>query len=135
VIVLLLKFKKSTKKTRSLTPQNDKVVIGDEWTGEDRPTFLCSWCNRTLGKLIDSSGQNPSWYCNHCQISFDPDQENLRKESKLLVPDRDQEPLITSIQHDYSEDVEIHHTPEPRGAFKALQQKRLRITDYKESVG
>ncbi|MDQ3838891.1 MAG: hypothetical protein M3297_06440 [Thermoproteota archaeon] len=51
----------------------------DEWIGEDIVTFLCSWCNRTLGKLIDSSGQNPSYYCNFCRIELNPENENLRK--------------------------------------------------------
>jgi hypothetical protein len=29
-----------------------------------------------------------------------------------------------------TKEVEIHHEPEIKGAFKALQQKGLKITDY-----
>jgi hypothetical protein len=39
-------------------PNKDKTIIGDEWSGEDNPEYSCSWCNRILSKLIDSSGQN-----------------------------------------------------------------------------
>jgi hypothetical protein len=27
-------------------------------------------------------------------------------------------------------DISIHHTPEPKGTFKVLQQKGIRITEY-----
>jgi hypothetical protein len=60
--------------------------------------------------------------------------ENVRRESKLSVPDRNQEPLVTSIQHDYSKDVAIHHSPEIKGGFKALKEREIKITYYEEYI-
>jgi hypothetical protein len=61
-----------------------------------------------------------------------PDNENVRRESKLSVPDRNQDTLVsTTPGQDYlNKSVEIHHTPEPKGTFKVLQQKGIRIKDY-----
>ena len=42
-------------------------------------------------------------------------------------------PAVTSIG--VTPDVIIRHEPELKGAFKALQQKGIKITDYKEDVG
>jgi hypothetical protein len=63
--------------------------------------------------------------------------ENIRRESKISVPDRNIEPAVaTAPGIDYlNKSVEIHHTPEPKGAFKALQQKGIKIKDYKETDG
>jgi hypothetical protein len=33
-----------------------------------------------------------------------------------------------------NQNVEIHHEPDPKGAFKALQQKGIKITNYKEDI-
>jgi hypothetical protein len=60
---------------------------------------------------------------------------NLFFKQKLDVPDRNIEPAIaTTPGIDYT-NVQIHREPELKGAFKALQQKGLRIKDYKEYVG
>jgi hypothetical protein len=65
-------------------------------------------------------------------VEFDPEAENLRKESRIIVPDRNQEAAITSIQIDPSKEVEINHTPELRGGFAAMAKKgTIRFTSYK----
>ena len=74
--------------------------------------------------------QNESYYCNSCVIDYQPDNENVRRETKLSVPDRNTETLAATTPG--IPDISIHHTPEPKGAFKALQQKGLKIKDYKE---
>jgi hypothetical protein len=38
------------------------------------------------------------------------------------------------VNIDYTKDVEIRHEPEIKGGLKALQQKGLKITDYKEDI-
>jgi hypothetical protein len=73
---------------------------------------------------------NQSWWCRNCSVEFNPEDENLRRESKLFVPDRNQEPAITSIDYDYRKDVEIHHDPPMRGGFAELKKKGLRFTSY-----
>jgi hypothetical protein len=86
-------------------PNKDIVTIGHVWTGEDRPpSFICSYCNRTLTRLTDRSGKNESWYYNNCSIEFNPENENIGKESKITVPNRNQEPCVTSIQCDYNKE-------------------------------
>jgi hypothetical protein len=64
-------------------------------------------------------------------VEFDPEAENLRKESKIVVPDRNQEMAITSIQTYFGKEVEIRHEPEPRGGFAELAKKgTIRFTSY-----
>jgi hypothetical protein len=58
--------------------------------------------------------------------------ENVRRESKLSVPDRNIEPAISTTPG--IPDISIRHEPEIKGGLKALQQKGLKITDYKENI-
>src|SRR5215204_6861605 len=125
-----MKFKKSSR-INYTKPTNDKVVISSEYYTNDRPSYICSFCNQTLSRLTDSGGQNTAYWCRHCSVEFDPEAENLRKESKLTVPDRNIEPAVTSIQTNMADEVEIRHTPPLRGGFAELQKKGLKITSYK----
>jgi hypothetical protein len=110
---------------------DDKVVISSEYYKNDKPVYLCSWCNCTLSKLQDAGKNNTTYFCTRCAIEFDPESENLRRESKLFVPDRSIQPAITSIQTNMADEVEIRHTPPIRGGFAELQKKgTIRITDY-----
>jgi hypothetical protein len=109
---------------------DDKIVISSEYYKNDRPSFICSICNQTLVRLTDAGMNNTSWWCRQCSIEWDPDTENLRKESKITVPDRNQEAAITSIQTDPSKEVEIRHTVPLRCGFEALSKKGLRFTSY-----
>jgi hypothetical protein len=122
-----------TNRMKKLKRPDDKVVISDEIISgkkEDK-IFLCSWCNCALSRLIDHSGQNPSLYCSRCQMSFDLEYDNLRHESKITVPDRNEEPCITSIQTDLSEDIAIRKTPGMRGGFAQLARKgTIKFTSY-----
>jgi hypothetical protein len=113
-------------------PNKDIITIGDKYSGEDRPVYLCSWCNCTLSKLQDAGKNNTTYFCTRCAIEFDPESENLRKESKLVVPDRNIEPAASTTPG--NPDISIHHAPELKGAFKALQQKGIKITNYKEDI-
>jgi hypothetical protein len=112
-------------------PNKDIITIGDEYSGEDRPVYLCSWCNCTLSKLQDAGKNNTTYFCTRCAIEFDPESENLRKESKLVVPDRSIQPAVTSLQYNMADEVEIRHTPPIRGGFKELQDRGLKITSYR----
>jgi hypothetical protein len=79
---------------------------------------------------MDASLSNTAWFCRHCSVEFDPESENLRMESKLVVPDRNIEPAVTSIQNNMADEVEIRHTPPIRGGFAELQRKGIKITNY-----
>jgi hypothetical protein len=125
---------KQSKFKSNLKPNQDKTIVGDEWSGEDNPEFSCSWCNRILSRLIDSSGENPSLYCGYCKISFDPSETQVRKKSKLGTQREEIEPAAASIQIDQSKSVEIRHEPELRGAFAAMAKKgTIRFTSYQDS--
>src|SRR5215204_1961712 len=121
-------FSISNKVPKGLIPNRDKVVIASEYTNE-RPSYLCSFCNQTLSRLSDAGQNNCTYWCRNCSISFDPQEENLRKESKIQVPDRNTEPAVPSIG--FTPEVSIRHTPPIRGGFAELQKKGLRIKDYR----
>jgi hypothetical protein len=63
-------------------------------------------------------------------VEFSPEEENVRRESKLSVPDRNTETLAATTPG--IPDISIHHTPEPKGTFNVLQQKGIKMTSYKE---
>jgi hypothetical protein len=67
-------------------------------------------------------------------VEFNPEEENVRRESKLSVPDRNIEPAVTTTPGtEYiNKQVEIRHTPEIKGGLKALQERGLKITHYEE---
>jgi hypothetical protein len=119
-------------KTPATSISKDNVVIGKEIAGKDDKStvFLCEWCNCVLSRLIDHSGQNPSLFCSRCQMSFDPQYDNLRHESKITIPHEDIEPAITSIGANMAEEVEIRHSVPIRGGFAELEKKGIRIKDY-----
>ena len=113
-------------------PNDDKVVISSEYFEEDRPSYICSICNRTLIRLTDSSLQNSSFFCRFCSVEFNPEEENVRRESKLEVPDRNQETLVSNTPG--IPDVSIHKEVELKGGFAELAKKGLKIKDYKENI-
>ena len=130
-----MKFKKvsgtnSTKRVNKLlTPANDKAVISSEYyTNNIKPSYICSFCNQTLTRLTDTGQNNTTFWCRNCSVEFDPESDNIRRESKLVVPDRNVEPPITSIG--VTPDVSIKHTPPLRGGFAELQKKGLRFISY-----
>lgn len=77
---------------------------------------------------------NTSFWCRNCSVEFNPEEENVRRESKLSVPDRNTEPAVSTTPLVNEDAVTIRHTPEIKGGLKALQQKGLKITDYKEDI-
>jgi hypothetical protein len=93
-----MKSDKITKIPRKLDPNKEKVIISSESYENDRPSYICSFCNQTLIRLTDAGLNNTTYWCRHCSVEFDPESENLRKESKIIVPDRNVEPAVTSIK-------------------------------------
>ena|SRR5215211_2400937 len=128
-----MKFKRSSR-INYTKPTNDKIIISSECYENDRRSYICSFCNQTLSRLTDSGGQNNTYWCRHCSIEFDPESENLRKESKITVPDRNQEPAAASVNIDVRKDVSIRHEPELKGGFAQLAKKgTIKFTSYQES--
>jgi DNA-directed RNA polymerase subunit RPC12/RpoP len=124
-----MKFKNGLSNIRQTHNRDDKVVISSEYyTNEIKPSYLCSFCNQTLVRLTDAGQNNTSFWCRHCSIEFDPESENLRRESKLVVPDRNIEPAVSTTPG--IPDISIRHTPPIRGGFAELQKKGINIKDY-----
>jgi hypothetical protein len=127
-----MKFKKSSgtsSAAKRAQPKDDKVVISSEFYENDRPTYICNFCSQTLIRLTDAGHNNQTYWCRQCQIEYDPEVENIRKESKLVVPDRNIEPAVTSIQN--TPDVSIRHQTELRGGFAQLAKKgTIKFTSY-----
>lgn len=123
-------------KPSKLKPNNDKNIISSEYFENSKPCYICSICNRILSRLSDADQNNSMHLCIHCSVSYDVENENVRRESKLSVPDRNEETFVAQTPgQDYlNKKVEINHTPEIKGGLKALQQKGLKITDYKEDI-
>src|SRR5919106_3861335 len=118
-----MKIKKPLKK------DDDKSVISSEYYTNLRPEYLCSICNITLVRLTDAGQNNQTYWCRQCSIEYDPEAENLRKVTKITVPDRNTEPAVTSIQN--TPDVSIRHIPEMRGGFAQLAKKgTIRFIGY-----
>jgi hypothetical protein len=76
--------------------------------------------------------QNTAFWCKNCSVEFDPESENVRRESKLSVPNRNIEPAVATTSG--IPDISIRKDPEIKGGLKALQQKGLKITNYKEDI-
>jgi hypothetical protein len=121
-------------KSAKIKPNNDdKIIISSEYYENVRPSsYICSICNRTLSRLSDAGGNNQTYYCRFCNVEFDPESENVRRESKLSVPNRNIEPAVATTPG--IPDISIRKEPEIKGGLKALQQKGLKITDYKEDI-
>jgi len=68
---------------------------------------------------MDSSGKNPSYFCNRCQITREP--RETRKKSKLGIQKKEVEPAITSVGD--IPNVSIRHEPTLRGGFAQLAKK------------
>lgn len=69
----------------------------------------------TLVRLSDAGQNNTTFWCRRCSIEYDPESENLRRESKITVPDRNAEPAIISISN----------TPDVSNLAYALEEIQL----------
>jgi hypothetical protein len=127
-----MKFKKKSFSPREISTTKDKVVISSEFYENDRPSYICSFCNQTLIRLTDAGQNNTTFWCRNCSVEFDPENENLRKESKLSVPDRNIEPVVATTPG--IPDVRIRHEPELKdGAFALSKKGTIRFTHYEDS--
>jgi hypothetical protein len=78
--------------------------------------------------------QNTAFWCRNCSVEFNPEEENVRRESKLSVPDRNEETLVA--QTPGIRDISLHKEPELSGGFAQLAKKgTIRFTHYEERKG
>jgi uncharacterized Zn ribbon protein len=106
-----------------------KVIISSEYFEDDRPSYICSICNQgPLIRLTDAGMNNTSFWCRNCSVEFNPEEENVRRESKLSVPNRNEETLVSNTP--LVPDVSIRKEVEIKGGLK----EGLKITDYHEDI-
>ena len=101
------------------------LAISEEYTKEDTIDYICSYCQCRLIKMSEDG----EYYCNKCSISQYPDVEDVQSKSKITTPlGMNLEPALS-----YAPDPNpIPKHIEPEGAFKALQDKGLKIKNYTE---
>jgi hypothetical protein len=90
--------------------------------------FYCNNCGRNLQKLIDSGGENISYYCNTCSTETFPT-EQIRSRSRLQTPDGPIEEPAVSLLPELGLKLK---NKEVKGTFKKLQERGIKITDYRE---
>ena len=47
-------------------------------------------------KISDGNDINEEWFCRLCSVTFDTENENVRRESKIIVLDRNTETLVAT---------------------------------------
>jgi hypothetical protein len=55
-------MKSNSLKNKHSKGLNDKVIISSEYYENDRPSFICSFCNQVLIKLTDAGQNNTTYY-------------------------------------------------------------------------
>jgi hypothetical protein len=96
--------------------------------------YICSQCNcGPLVTITDKAGNCDLFY-KGCGVTYNKEDDTVRHKKRLSVP-LETEPAAATTPGITADMVAIRHEPELKGAFKALQQKGLRIKDYKESAG
>ena len=105
------------------------AISGEKFEGAETPELICPSCWYITKQRY---GVDHEYTCNHCGHISNPAQEELRTKSKLSVRgSRDKESRV-AYPKDPNEDFFNKDNIEPQGAFKALQDRGLKITTYSE---
>ena len=120
------KYTRKGKKTPRFSSNSDKVVIAE--SDDQVKEYICPSCSR-IRHTRQSQGELE---CLHCGEIINI--EGTRRKSKLETPHQNTETLVGSVPTPGFVDVQIKHDPELSGGFKALRDKGLRITDYREDI-
>jgi predicted RNA-binding Zn-ribbon protein involved in translation (DUF1610 family) len=129
--VVTTKYTKKHSRDRSLDFRKDKVVIAE--SDDEVKEYICDSCNFIIHTRL-TDGEITCYHCgNVIEI------QKTRRKSKLETPHRNTETLIADPRTTYSgsnlsDSVKIKHEPELQGGFKALRDKGLKITNYKEDI-
>jgi hypothetical protein len=76
-----------------------------------------------------TSGQNPSLYCAKCVIEF-PDKSEVKSKSRLSIPlsFNNDNPIVSFAPEPGLKEKQ----KEPRGTFKVLRDRGIKIVNYQE---
>ena len=102
------------------------ITISGELTKEEKKAYYCPYCSYKMVKISEEE-----YHCNHCKTSAFPEYQNLRSKSKISTPiGLNLEPCLSYSPEPYDlskPEVEV------RGGLKALKDRGLKITNYKET--
>ena len=115
------------EKSRQQKEDAPIAISGEQFTESDKLQYYCNYCQCNLIKMSEEE-----WYCNRCSISQFPTQEEVRSKSRISTP------LGLNLEPCLSYLPDANPTPkkvEPQGAFKTLQDRGLKITNYSERDG
>jgi hypothetical protein len=118
---------------RGREPADTPISVSNEWTQDPRREYVCSYCNRTMIKLQDRNSANISYFCNVCNIQTNAEAtDNLRTRSRLQMPEGvNTNPYASTKFPEYT----VNKQPqEIRGTFKTLQNRGMKIKNYKDEV-
>ena len=123
-------------KKSKITPlpdnQNKKILIGDELSSSERVEYICSQCHcGPLVTITDKTG-NTDRFCRQCSAVYSMEDDTVRHRHRLTVPE-ETEPAVTSIQYDFTKDVEVRHPKKLRGGIAELHKRGLKITYFEDS--
>jgi hypothetical protein len=108
------------------------AISTEKYEGAEKPELICPSCQYITKQKY---GVDYEYMCNHCGHIFDPAQEEMRTKSKLSVRgSRDKESRVAYAK-DPNEVYMNKNEVEVKGGLKALKDKGLKITHYKEGVG
>jgi hypothetical protein len=110
----------------------DTPISVRNYENDEPKTYYCNTCNRTLNKLIDSSGENPAYFCNTCRTEVIPSLTEVRSKSKIVTPDGPIEQ--PSVSTKFPEPTIGRQPAEPKGLFKFLRDRGMKITNYRDEV-
>jgi predicted RNA-binding Zn-ribbon protein involved in translation (DUF1610 family) len=113
-------------KIKKINIERKNVVVGSGTDDDNVKEYVCNSCRF----IIHTRATEGKITCLHCGDIIII--EGTRKRSKLETPHKNIEPAITSVPFPNYKDVAIKHEPTPQGAFKMLQDKGLRIKNYRE---
>src|SRR5215207_244686 len=114
-------------------PNSGKIIIDADDYGDDPVReWRCPWCNH----ILHARKSRKEIDCPNCTATLDLGAGKAQETKKIVDPNKsravDTTPFVTSVQYNFDDMVShVGQRPEPKGGFKALQQKGLRITNYR----
>lgn len=104
------------------------IAISGEHTKEEKKAYYCPYCSYKMVKISEEE-----YHCNHCNNSAFPEVEQLRTKSKISTPiGLNLEPCLSYAPEPYDlskPEVEV------KGGLKAMKDRGIKITSYKEDYG
>lgn len=116
---------------RERVPADTPIVAS--YNNNERKEYVCSECSRTMIRLQDMNSANFSYFCRTCNVTTNAeDTDNIRTRSRLQMPEGvNTNPYVSTAFPEYT----VNKKPqEIRGTFKTLQNRGMRIKNYKDEV-